>query len=76
MTPTAFLEIPRGWKPPEGKGDDVAAFARTRVIPKGRHQPAFWRMRLHRRWKPVAIHHRPYRGEERQRFIKTEALGQ
>ena len=31
---------------PQGKDDDVAAFARTRVNPGGRHQPAFWRMRL------------------------------
>ena len=28
--------------------------------PSGRHQPAFWRMRLHRTgWKPLAINHRP-----------------
>ena len=50
-----------GWRPPEEKDDDVAAFARTRVHPGGAttkphfgeggyrtgHRPAFWRMRLH-----------------------------
>ena len=42
-------------------------------IPRGRHHPAFWRMRLHRTgWKPLAIYHRPYRGEK-QRNIKTGA---
>ena len=36
-----------GWRPPEEKDDDVAAFARTRVHPGGAcHQTAFWRRRL------------------------------